>query len=49
MLSWEILPASNKVRVGLPYLVEAHKAPLRNRSNGRGRLEDGREAPCSVF
>ena len=35
--------------VGLPYLVEAHKAPLRSRSNGHGRLEDGYEALCSVF
>lgn len=30
--------------VGHLYLVEEHKIPLRKRSNGRGRPEDGREA-----
>jgi RNA-directed DNA polymerase len=30
--------------VGLPYLVDGHKAPFRKRSKGRGRRDDGKGA-----
>lgn len=37
------------LEVGHPYLVDAHKTPLRKRSNGCGRFEEGGEATCSAF